>query len=374
MRFFFILFYPLSLLYQFLFWVSQFKIKPFFLPHVLVISVGNISMGGTGKTPFVQYLVRYFNAKNKKYAITILSRGYKAKLSKVGAILRDGFSPYLYGDEPSEHKELFPDVQVIIGKNRKESFLKHNQVHSKFHIVILDDGFQHKQIHRDFDIVLLDANGPFGNGQTIPLGFLREPILHLRRAHTIVFTKLTDQNKDKSIRAINILKQKQIPVPSYTSHFLANLVQIDLNTLKSNPVQLPVDQIRQTKVLDEDANDGYFLFTGVGNPKHVLETAESIIGKKINQHRFFPDHYEFEESVLGSIIGEVKQGTVLLTTEKDWVKVRTKKGFLEELRKRNIQIFVIKIEVVVNEKESFESMLAGLVSTYEAKNDLVSMN
>ncbi|TGM35246.1 tetraacyldisaccharide 4'-kinase [Leptospira biflexa] len=374
MRFFFILFYPLSLLYQFLFWVSQFKIKPFVLPHVLVISVGNISMGGTGKTPFVQYLVRYFKAKNKKYAITILSRGYKAKLSKVGAILRDGLSPHLYGDEPSEHKELFPDVQVIIGKNRKESFLKHNQVQSKFHIVILDDGFQHKQIHRDFDIVLLDANGPFGNGQTIPLGFLREPILHLRRANTIVFTKLTDQNKDKSIRAINILKQKQIPVPSYTSHFLANLVQIDLNTLKSNPVQLPVDQIRQTKVLDEDANDGYFLFTGVGNPKHVLETAESIIGKKINQHRFFPDHYEFEESVLGSIIGEVKQGTVLLTTEKDWVKVRTKKGFLEELRKRNIQIFVIKIEVVVNEKESFESMLAGLVSTYEAKNDLVSMN
>lgn len=337
------------------------------LPKVLVISVGNITVGGTGKTPFVQYLVRYFQKTNNDYAITILSRGYKAQKSDEGAILPDGKSPDLYGDEPSQHKDLFPSVQVIIGKNRWKSFQTHNQIQSPKHIVILDDGFQHKQIYRDFDIVLLDANAPFANGLTIPLGFLREPITHLKRAHSIVFTKLTEKNKNVIKLAKDILNKKQIYVPEFVSFFQSNLEEMNFDSFGKIEIQNSVN-------LSQDKPNGdYFLFTGVGNPLHVLETARSILGENKIQYRFFPDHYEFEENVLLSLLQSRTKGTIFLTTEKDWVKVRTKTGFLETLKKQNIRLFVLKIEVVLAEGQKFESMLAGLVSTYEVKNGLVSM-
>lgn len=360
------LFYPLSWLYQFLFWVKQSTIKPIVIPDVLVISVGNITVGGTGKTPFVQYLVRYFQKTNKDYAITILSRGYKAKKSDEGAILPDGKSPHLYGDEPSQHKDLFPSVQVIIGKNRWKSFQTHNQIQSPKHIVILDDGFQHKQICRDFDIVLLDANAPFANGLTIPLGFLREPITHLKRAHSIVFTKLTEKNRNVIKLAKDILNKKQINVPESVSFFQSNLVEMNFDLLQKNVIE------KQVYLSKEKPNGGYFLFTGVGNPRNVLETAESILGENKIQYRFFPDHYEFEESVLFSLIQNRLKDSIFVTTEKDWVKVRTQSGFLETLKKQNIRLFVLKIEVVLAEEQKFGSMLAGLVSTYEVKNGLAS--
>ncbi|XDD43562.1 tetraacyldisaccharide 4'-kinase [Leptospira sp. WS60.C2] len=366
MKFLLFLFSPFCWLYQFLFWLSQNKIKPVILPNVLVLSVGNITVGGTGKTPFVQYLVRFFQKTNKDYAITILSRGYKAEKSKEGAILPNGLSPHLFGDEPSEHKETFPNVQVIIGKNRVSSFLKYNQFQGKRHIVILDDGFQHKQIHRDFDIVLLDANAPFGNGFTLPLGFLREPISHLSRANTIVFTKLTKTNEISLPKYREKLNQNGIKVPHYRSHFSAYLNEVHLETLTQTRIFPPKNP------LSNEANISYFLFTGVGNPKHVWETASSVLETNQIRHRFFPDHYDFEETVLFTLLAEIEKETILITTEKDWVKVRMHSSFLKELIKRKIRLVLLKIEVKIEDSKMFESILAGLVSTYEVKNDLVS--
>ncbi|XDD47360.1 tetraacyldisaccharide 4'-kinase [Leptospira sp. WS39.C2] len=368
MKVFFLLLSPLTWLYQFLFWVSQWKTKTLSLPNTLVISVGNLSVGGTGKTPFVQYLVRYFQRVNKDYVITILSRGYKAKKSEEGAILPDGNSPQLYGDEPSEHKNLFPNVQVIIGKNRRESFLRLNQFHSKKHIVILDDGFQHKRIDRDFDIVLLDTNAPFGNGYTLPLGFLREPISHLKRAQTIIFTKQTEKNKKQYEEGKLILKKFPFNLPTFVSHFQAELNEINLDSLPL-PESFPMG-IREIPPNIEEAS--YFLFTGVGNPNNVLETAISVLKTDQIQYRFFPDHFEFDEKVLFSLIPGKKSESIFVTTEKDWVKVKTQTRFIEELNKRKIRLLVLKVQVVISEQSEFESMLAGLVSTYEVKNGLVS--
>ncbi|MCW7493940.1 tetraacyldisaccharide 4'-kinase [Leptospira sp. 2 VSF19] len=355
------LFYPLSFLYQFLFWWSQRGTSSYHLPDVLVISVGNLTVGGTGKTPFVQYLVRYFNQTYPSYAITILSRGYKAEKSKEGAILPNGLEPKLYGDEPSQHKEMFPDIQVIIGRDRKTSFLSYNQVVSKKHIVILDDGFQHKAIYRDFDFVLLDANSAFGNGMTLPLGFLREPIRNTKRANAIVFTKLTSQNKFRLDGYKKILTRNDVSLPMFHSRFQSSIHEVVINknlTYHTNPV-------------DSFSNLKYFLVTGVGNPKNVYETAKSILFSNSIKTKFFPDHFEYRSSSLLVLLNEIQTDEILITTEKDWIKMRIDDTFLAELVRRKIRVFLILIQVSVEEEKDLKSMLAALVSTYESKIDRV---
>lgn len=362
MKIFLYLLYPLSLLYQFLFWWIQRGITSFHLPHVLVISVGNLTVGGTGKTPFVQYLVRFFKETYPGYAITILSRGYKAEKSKEGGILSNGLTPKLYGDEPSQHKEVFPDVQVIIGRDRKNSFLLYNQIQSQKHIVILDDGFQHKTLSRDFDFVLLDANSPFGNGLTIPLGFLREPISHTKRADAIVFTKITSENKIHLKAHKNVLSQKRISVPIFHSSFQTEVKEVLLN---QNLIQ---------KSFKSKLDSKYFLVTGVGNPKNVYETAKSTLISESIRTKFFPDHFEYTTESLLSLLNEIKVDEILITTEKDWIKMRTDIRFIEELRRKNITVLLLLIQVSVDEDKELKSMLAGLVSTYESKIDLASKN
>lgn len=361
MKIFLYLLYPLSLLYQFLFWWKQRGVTPFQLPQTLVISVGNLTVGGTGKTPFVQFLVRFFQKTYPSYAITILSRGYKAEKTKEGAILPNGLEPKLYGDEPSQHKEMFPDVQVIIGRDRKKSFLLYNQIQSKKHIVILDDGFQHKLLHRDFDFVLFDANSPFGNGLTLPLGFLREPIANCKRANAIVYTKLTSKNKQDLNQYKKILNQNGVMVPIFHSGFKPELKQVLLNQnliLKSwNP--------------DPETDSKYLLVTGVGNPKNVYETAKSTLLSESIRTNFFPDHFDYAPGSLSSLMNEIQSNETLVTTEKDWIKMRTDLRFIEELQRKNTTVLLVLIQVLVDEEKEIHSMLAGLVSTYESKTDPV---
>ncbi|PJZ85338.1 tetraacyldisaccharide 4'-kinase [Leptospira harrisiae] len=360
MKIFLYLLYPFSLLYQFLFWWQQRRVTPYRLPNVLVVSVGNLTVGGTGKTPFVQYLVHFFRKTYPGYAITILSRGYKAEKSREGAILPIESNPQLYGDEPSQHKEMFPDVQVIIGRDRKNSFLKYNKFQSSKHIVILDDGFQHKTLNRDFDFVLLDANSPFGNGFTIPLGFLREPIHHLKRSDAVVITKLTNRNKLSIEKYKNILNRSKIQAPIFHSTFEASVREVILN------------RGFMQKPYTSGVGDKYFLVTGVGNPKHVYETARTSLESPSIRTKFFPDHFEFSDSSLDSLLEEIQNGELLITTEKDWVKMRMNSRFVQTLEKKKIRVLLILIQVAIKEDKEMESMLVALVSTYEAKIDQVS--
>lgn len=360
MKIFLYLLYPFSLLYRFLFWRQQKGITSFHLPNALVISVGNITVGGTGKTPFVQYLVHFFKETYSGYAITILSRGYKAEKSREGAILPIESNPKLYGDEPSQHKETFPDAQVIIGRDRKKAFLNFNKFQSPKHIVILDDGFQHKALHRDFDFVLLDSNSPFGNGFTIPIGFLREPVHHLKRADAIVFTKLTSNNREKLEKYKNLLNLVGIETPVFHSNFIASIKEVIFG------------QNFSLKSYEPNQDEKYFLVTGVGNPNHVFETAKLSLKSDFIRKKFFPDHYEFHSGSLESLIDEIQEGEILVTTEKDWVKMRSNLQFVQTLEKKKIRLLLILIQVTVDEDQKMRSMLAALVSTYEAKIGQVS--
>lgn len=314
-----------------------------------MVSVGNLSVGGTGKTPMVLYLVEYFVKKYPQKKIIVLSRGYKAQLSRQGALLPLNPDPKLYGDEPSLIKSKFPGIFVVIGVNRYQSFRKFipSEVqNSKETIVILDDGFQHIQIQRDFDIVLLDSNAPLGNGFTIPLGILREPATHLTRADIIIFTKMNDSNRKK----VEAVKSKLFPL---------NQTIFDS---KISFQKIPVEP-----------NRPYVLVTGVGNPKDVLYTAKQVLNSERIQLRTFPDHHDFSEKDLDSLLGDKLDNNYetfsLVTTEKDWIKIAKFPKFLQSLKEKGLSFYVIQIGVQLEEESEFLSIIDRLVSTSEAKTD-----
>ncbi|MDF3819285.1 tetraacyldisaccharide 4'-kinase [Leptospira sp. 96542] len=343
-RFFLYLFSPFSWLYQFIFWIHQTSIIQREIPDVLTISVGNLTVGGTGKTPFVQYLVRFFNEFHPEYKVTILSRGYKAKYSEAGAILPKNPDPILYGDEPCLHKNKFQNIQVIIGKDRLKSFTDWNEFKDKKHIVILDDGFQHKYIARNLDIVLLDANNPIGNGFTIPLGYLREPLANLKRSDLVIFTKESESNLN-FVRKLELkIKKIKYTKPIFHSSFLPESVQsLDVNELH--------------------------LVTGVGNPSDVLRTMKQVFPGILLKKTYFPDHYDYTIKDIQKILQNTNGH--LITTEKDWVKMQCLEGLQELLDHFQKKIIVLGITVSIQNEDSFFTILNDLVSTYESKIDQV---
>ena len=275
------------MVYQGLFWLDRrFSRRRRIRTH-FTISVGNLTLGGTGKTPFLQYLVKILQRQISP--ITILSRGYGGSMSKDGSSVPELGEPKFYGDEPVLHKNKFPNVQMIIGKNRYKSFSKYNLDSSGF--VILDDGFQHHALERDLDIVLLDGERPLGNGFTLPLGSLREPYSHLVRAHAIVLTK-TEPSQE-------FLKSLGRDFPE-TPVFWAKAVQRKLVP------RFPIPNPSPTSI---------HLVTGVGNPKSVVRSLEEI-GIKVLTKNFFRDHHPFSPQDLESL----RDVRPLAMTTKDWIK------------------------------------------------------
>jgi tetraacyldisaccharide 4'-kinase len=155
-----------------------------------VISIGNITVGGTGKTPATMLIARELQCRG--YRVAVLSRGYGGSLEGQVAVVSDGNSvllgPEQAGDEPCLLAQSVPGLIVVIGSDRYQAGLMALE-QLKPDLLLLDDGFQHIRLHRDLNILLLDATRPFGNGWTLPLGLLREPQSALKRADLIVFTR-----------------------------------------------------------------------------------------------------------------------------------------------------------------------------------------
>ena len=155
-----------------------------------VISVGNLTVGGTGKTPMTLYLARWFMDRGKR--VVILSRGYGGSLEGTIRIVADGstilLSPGDAGDEPYLLANSLPGVMVVIGSDRYQAgCLALERLNPD--IFILDDGFQHLRLKRDLNLLLLDCEKPFGNGRTLPAGILREPVSAIERADLVIFTR-----------------------------------------------------------------------------------------------------------------------------------------------------------------------------------------
>ncbi|MEM9933572.1 MAG: tetraacyldisaccharide 4'-kinase [Bacteroidota bacterium] len=277
--------------------------------HLPVIAIGNLSTGGTGKTPFAEYLLSFFSQHNIKAAY--ISRGYGRKTKGFLQVDPSGGDSLTYGDEALQVAVKFPQFPVIVAENRAEAIQKILDIHHP-EVIILDDAFQHRKVNRDLDFVLIDANRMPEQDWLLPGGNLREPISSLKRADAIIFNKLS---KTERIPALQSAYQKWGVPLAYTQP-----VRTDIRSF-INP---------QSELSFSLADKEIFLFCGVGNNKYVYDQLANA-GFTIRGHSFFPDHYPYKEKDIQKILGEYQQLSmsgyseqklVILTTEKDFFRLK----------------------------------------------------
>jgi tetraacyldisaccharide 4'-kinase len=263
-----------------------------------VLSVGNITTGGTGKTPVVRWLADRLRQTGE--TVAVLSRGYKAK-------------PGELGDEQRMLANLLntPGQRSIAIRANPDRFSAGEALLRdvpKTSVIVLDDGFQHRRLARNFDLVLIDATEPFGFGHVLPRGMLREPLNGLKRASAFLLTR-TDQVDEATRTAIvEKLRHCKAGAPVYSSvhapaHFRAD----------DQPDSIPLDSLHGRR---------WFAFCGIGGPGGFVRQLEAIGGTNAGQ-RVFADHHEYTPGDLAALAAEAKRvdANVLITTEKDWVKL-----------------------------------------------------
>ncbi|MEA3487188.1 MAG: tetraacyldisaccharide 4'-kinase [Thermodesulfobacteriota bacterium] len=291
-----------------------------------VISVGNIIVGGTGKTPVVIMLASMLNEHG--YRPAILSRGYGGKREGRAGVVSDGHDILMgtdeAGDEPVLIADSLKDVPVIIGKERS---LAGKLAVERFgtDVLILDDAFQHRRLSRDIDIVLLDSEKPFGNGFMLPRGGLREPGKSLQRADAIIFTS-TEGSADP---AANNMPAVEIPqVPTFRGYRKARkLVGGEAKDI------LPLEYLKGKRIC---------AFSGIAKPDSFRKILEPLCGE-ITVFIPFPDHHVYTENDIEHILNACSQSRaeIILTTEKDGIKLVEFPDFFRDIYRLKMEMEII---------------------------------
>lgn len=327
----------LSLLYSaavylrwILFGLHIFKRKKISCP---VISVGNLTLGGTGKTPTVIQVVKLLTRND--WRSVVVSRGYGRKDEMKIIVVSDGRSVLVDtqtgGDEPVMIGSKLPGIPVVVGRRRYLAALLALQRFSP-DVVVLDDGFQHIQLKRDIDVVLLDAGNPFGNGKLFPAGILREPINALRRAHAVLITK-TDSIVDVGKLKETIHQHTQARI------FTSRQVPVDLIDYRSSDVK-PLSVLRGSKVL---------ALSGIARPDSFILLLKSL-GADIVAACTYRDHFDYQKADLASVFQKAadEKISMIVTTEKDAIR----------LRKLHADgVWALRIEMTVAEEDEWEAFL-----------------
>jgi tetraacyldisaccharide 4'-kinase len=292
---------PVSLIYRLVVSVRNTLYNMQLLPveksSIPVISVGNIAAGGTGKTPVVDYLVRQLTLKGLN--VGIVSRGYGGNFNGKSALVSDGHARLLdaeqAGDEPVLLARRNPAVPVAIAPKRIDGIRLLIDL-CQVDYVVLDDAFQHRSVARDLNIVLLDGRRPAGNGHLLPAGILREPLSSIRRADLAILTRCEMDGPELFHFPIQTLKCR---------HELSS----EINRLDGGPLDLT--DIASKKV---------FAFAGIAEPEAFFSSLRDA-GVKLSGTFSFPDHVVYSATRLATLISAAGKADILLTTEKDAVKL-----------------------------------------------------
>jgi tetraacyldisaccharide 4'-kinase len=257
---------------------------------VPVISIGNITTGGTGKTPLVIWICKKLSEKSIPYAV--LTRGYKAQDAEIT-------------DEPAILARSCPDTRVIVNADRVAAA---NKAVTEYGVktLVMDDGFQHRRLHRDLDIIAIDATCPFGFERMLPAGLLRESKNAIKRAQAVVITRYDQSTPENTEYIVNEIKKiaPDITIAKAThKHTCAKMMK---------GKQISLDELKELEI---------FAFCGVGNPDAFLGNLKSS-GFNLKGSKIFNDHHDFSEEDMVAIYDEAKKLEVgiILSTEKDWVK------------------------------------------------------
>jgi tetraacyldisaccharide 4'-kinase len=297
-----------------------------------VISIGNLVTGGTGKTPHTALLAGYLKKKGVKAAV--LSRGYRGKKMRQGAVVSDDRNLLATredsGEEPYWLARKLPGVPVLIGKNRYRSGLRAFQ-NWNISWAILDDGFQHLALKRDLDILLLSGVHPFGNGRLLPLGSLREPKGAMKRADVVLITHSEQISSRERTELRSGLRGLGFQKPVFFSEHLP----IGLKQYPDDE-PLPLAWLEAKRVL---------AFCGLARPDSLVFTLKQLRVASL-ELAAFPDHYAYGEKDWKDLTVKARSLGVdcLVTTEKDALK-------LEGWKPMGIKMVILEIECRINDPD-----------------------
>ena len=317
-----------------------------------VISIGNITVGGTGKTPTAQNVAAMI--KSMGYRVVILNRGYRSHWDKELGVVSDGkkifMTAYEAGDEAYLMAKTLPGIPVIIGKDRGLTG-KYAVEKLDAEVIIMDDGYQHWHLYRDLDVVLVDTYNMFGNGCLLPRGTLREPLTHLARAGMFLLTK-TDQSSQFGRAELRKTLQKYNPAaPVIESiHHPKNFVEIAdwYKGIHENTLEL--SELQGQKVM---------VFSAIGNPSSFEQTL-SCIGINILEAIRYPDHHDYGMLEMQYISERAAslEAVALITTAKDAVKIPTEFIYFN----RDLPLYILNMDIMITEgQELFEKIVLDAI-------------
>ncbi len=350
--------FPLSWVYRFIVASRNFLYEAKILKQhefeVPIISVGNITVGGTGKTPLAEYLVELLNPQFK---VAYLSRGYKRKTK--GFMLANSTSGvFEIGDEAAQIKLKFPDLTVAVCENRVKGI--NNLLSNKaleIDLVILDDAFQHRRVKPGINILLIDYTRPLSTDRLLPSGRLREPASAHLRSNLIVFTKCPSQLPPIEQRII----KNNLKLRPYQNLFFTSIVYGEI-TPAIQGRSLFFDDLKKYKVL---------LITGIAHPTPLLDHLENSVGTVT--HVAFSDHYNFTYKDISQLADTFYQidskNKMIITTEKDLSRIRSIPD-LPEPFSNNLYYIPIQIRFLDHTKELFNRKIKNYVTENKSNSRL----
>ncbi len=357
----YLILYPLSWIYGIVIYIRNqmydlglLKSKEFDVP---VISIGNITVGGTGKTPQVEYLV---NLLHEKYEVATLSRGYKRKTAGF-RIVETNSTAIEVGDEPLQIKNRFPDITVSVCENRVigvENLLdpKNEKIPD---VVLLDDAFQHRRIIAGINILLIDYNRQLKEDSLLPVGRLREGMAQMRRANIIVFTKCPNEVTPIMRRIL----QKDVRLKPYQSLFFTSLYNGSLVPVFSAP--------KLDKSFYTEKSYSLLVLTGIAAP-NLIFTYLKQFSRKIEKLSF-PDHHYYTGSDIQSVMQKFEtlqsDKKIIVTTEKDSMRLKDMTNLPDEF-KMNLYYLPVKVKFLDDGENEFNKKILNYVGENKSNREL----
>jgi tetraacyldisaccharide 4'-kinase len=351
---------PLSWLYglgvgfrNLLFKLGILKSRAFDIP---VISVGNITVGGSGKTPHVEYLVSLLKDKMK---VAVLSRGYKRK-SKGYVLANDDTTMREIGDEPYQMKQKFPELYVAVDKKRTEGIdrLTHDEQTKDVDVILLDDAYQHRYVKPGVNILLVDYHRLIIYDKLLPAGCLREPKEGKSRADIVIITKCPKDLRPMEYRVL----MKALDLYPYQSLYFTTLIYDNLKQVYGTE-SMPINSLpNRCNVL---------LLTGIASPKQ-MQNDLSVYNYNLS-YLSFSDHHNFSKKDIRTInrkFAELPSPKVIITTEKDVARIKFVEGLNDDV-KESMYALPVRIQFMLGQEEEFNNKIINYVRKNSRNSILV---